>query len=151
MCILVWNGDFADLCPKVFQEQLDVFGGVRGEAIRENRDTGGQYGTVLSDHKGNHDWGGIFIGVEVEGVFSQAVADKGVRNGADAGSGQGFCTVHGIDLVGCGTLDGGIDALLQRFRKAGQIGLAGKAGNGLVGKLDFIDSFGLGEVPLTSV
>ena len=63
MCILGWNGDFADLCPKVFQEQLDVFGGVRGEAIGENRDTGGQYGTVLSDHKGNHDWDGIFIGV----------------------------------------------------------------------------------------
>ena len=86
MWILVWNGDFADLCPKAFQEQLNVFGGVRGEAVTENRNTCDQYGTVLSDHKGNHDWSGIFIGVEVEGVFSQAIADKGVRNGTDAGS-----------------------------------------------------------------
>ena len=44
-----------------------------------------------------------------------------------------------------------MDALLQRFRKAGQVGLADETGESLIGKLDFLDGFGLGEVPLTSV
>lgn len=151
MCILVWNGEFADLCPKAFQEQLDVFGGVRGEAVRENWDTGGQYGPVLSDHKGYHNRDSGFIGVEVEGVLGQVIADKGVRNGADAGSGQGFCAGHGVDLIGRSSLDGGIDAALQRFRETGQIGLAGETGDSLIGKLNFIDSPGLGKVSLTGL